>query len=765
MTNRDLSSLKDLPVPAARETARRAAIDAAMAAFDSAEKNTGTPQGTGAGDRPTPASHPAMRRKFMSFTRSQYALAASIAALMIAAPAAFNVMQSDRHRQAFDPMQAAAPAKVQPALEPEPIAGEKAGDKGDIASSRSQEPSAPAASTTVARQDQPADEKKSAEAGADADSMTSVDDLLRKTPEAEAVTNRQELAESPAPSPAAELAKSKKVERHAGLPSGGRNRMLAEIPVLAPPPPTHGLGAISGNAGPRSIDGRISAAPTVAALDSAKPYEADLRRTNVDQEFRDKFDSKDINPVKQVAAEPVSTFSIDVDTASYAFVRRALNSGTLPPKDAIRVEEMINYFPYDYAKPDTAETPFKPTVTVLPSPWNAGNQLVHVAIKGYDIQATERPRANLVFLIDVSGSMESSDKLPLVKNAFRMLVDELKPDDTVAIVTYASGSGICLEPTNASDKAKILAAVDSLGAGGSTAGAEGIQDAYRLAESNFDKSAVNRVILATDGDFNVGVTDHDDLKGLIERKREKGIFLSILGVGQGNYNDALMQTLAQNGNGTAAYVDTLNEARKVLVDEASSTLFTIAKDVKAQIEWNPARVAEYRLVGYETRALKREDFNNDKVDAGDIGSGHTVTAIYEVTPAGSSQKLVDDLRYAKPEAARREPAATTTTTVVADGEIGFLKLRYKLPKEDASKLVTLAINDGLAKDTVATAPAEARFSIAVAAFGQLLKGAPYLKVFGYDDVIGLAQSAKGEDRFGYRAEFINLVRLAKSARP
>ena len=510
--------------------------------------------------------------------------------------------------------------------------------------------------------------------------------------------------------------------------------------------------------------------PAQSSFDKTAAYdpyahtnEVDRLRSIAEQEYRDKFEAKEVNPIKQVAAEPVSTFSIDVDTASYSFVRRALNAGQLPAKDAVRVEELINYFPYDYPSPESAETPFKPTVTVMPSPWNQGNQLVHIGVKGYDLQSAERPRANLVFLMDVSGSMQPSDRLPLVKNSLRMLVDELRPDDTVAIVTYASGSGICLEPTKIADKSKILAAIDRLGAGGSTAGAEGIQDAYRLAESNFDKTAVNRVILATDGDFNVGVTNHDELKGLIERKRDKGIFLSILGVGQGNYNDSLMQTLAQNGNGTAAYVDTLNEARKVLVDEASSTLFTIAKDVKIQIEWNSERVQEYRLVGYETRALRREDFNNDKVDAGDIGSGHTVTAIYEVTPVGAAP-MVDNLRYGKGQktasAERAEPAAAAGL----DGEIGFLKLRYKLPKEDASKLVTLAIGDKTAAGRDEMAPLEARFSVAVAAFGQLLKGAPYLKSFTYDDVIALAQTAKGNDKFGYRAEFINLVRLAKSAR-
>ena len=344
-----------------------------------------------------------------------------------------------------------------------------------------------------------------------------------------------------------------------------------------------------------------------------------------------------------------------------------------------------------------------------------------------------------------------------------MLLDQLKPDDTIAIVTYASGSGIALEPTKASEKNKILSALDHLQSGGSTAGARGIQDAYRVAEAGFDKAAVNRIILATDGDFNVGVTNQDELKGLIERKRQSGIFLSILGVGQGNHNDALMQTLAQNGNGTAAYVVTLNEARKVLVDEASSTLFTIAKDVKVQIEWNPERVAEYRLIGYETRALKREDFNNDKVDAGDIGSGHTVTAIYEVTPVGALLQA-DALRYGK----QAQPVEATPPRAVPDaksGELGFLKLRYKRPTEDASQLVTLAISEPATKASLAEVPAEARFSVAVAAFGQLLKGSTFTQSFSYDDVIALAQPARGDDPFGYRAEFLNLVRLAKSARP
>ena len=362
---------------------------------------------------------------------------------------------------------------------------------------------------------------------------------------------------------------------------------------------------------------------------------------------RDRFAAAAANAVKSVASEPVSTFSIDVDSASYSFVRRALNSAELPPKEAVRVEEMINYFPYAYPLPEDRSAPFRPTVTVLPSPWNATNKLVHIAIKGYDVPKAERPRANLVLLIDTSGSMAPEDRLPLLKNAFRMLIDTLRPDDTVGIVTYAGQTHAALEPTKVADKRKILEAIERLHAGGSTAGGAGIQEAYRMAEGAFDKAAVNRVILATDGDFNVGITSVDELKSFIERKRETGIYLSVLGVGRGNYNDALMQALAQNGNGVAAYIDTLNEARKVLVDEVSSTLFPIAKDVKIQVEFNPAMVAEYRLIGYETRLLQREDFNNDKVDAGDIGSGHTVTAIYEVTPVGSP-KFVEDLRYKQP---------------------------------------------------------------------------------------------------------------------
>ncbi|MFN3826973.1 MAG: vWA domain-containing protein [Micavibrio sp.] len=469
---------------------------------------------------------------------------------------------------------------------------------------------------------------------------------------------------------------------------------------------------------------------------------------------RDKFEDFEENQVKLVQQEPVSTFSIDVDTSSYAFMRRQLNSGVLPQKDAVRVEELINYFDYNYPLPEDKAAPFKPSVTVMDSPWHEGRKLVHIGIKGYDIDRAENPRSNLVFLLDTSGSMNSPDKLPLLINSLKMLLDSLNPDDSVAIVTYAGSAGTVLEPTKVADKAKIIAALENLNAGGSTAGAEGIRQAYALAEAGFNKDAVNRVILATDGDFNVGITNPEELQDFVERKRESGIFLSVFGFGQGNYNDQIMQTLAQNGNGVAAYIDTLNEARKVLVEEASSTLFTIAKDVKIQVEFNPQAVSEYRLVGYETRKLNREDFNNDKVDAGDIGAGHTVTAIYEINPvAGGARAAVDPLRYGAADDLAKKGETSHGE------EYGFLKIRYKLPHEDVSKLIETPIKASSGE----TISDDVRFGVAVASYGQMLKGGKYTGTLTYDDVIDMAQKAKGSDEFGYRAEFINLVRLSKTA--
>ncbi|MBU4531056.1 MAG: VWA domain-containing protein [Hoeflea sp.] len=466
---------------------------------------------------------------------------------------------------------------------------------------------------------------------------------------------------------------------------------------------------------------------------------------------RDRVEAVASHGVKSVLEEPVSTFSADVDTSSYAMVRRALKQGVVPAPETVRVEELINYFPYDYPGPDTASMPFRATVTVTPTPWNANTKLLHIGVKGYEITPSERPAANLVFLLDVSGSMNEADKLPLLKSAFRLLVNTLDPDDTVSIVTYAGEAGTVLEPTPVSDKRTILDAMDTLRPGGSTAGAAGLSEAYRLAEKGFKEGGVNRVMLATDGDFNVGQSDDQSLTALIEDKRESGVFLSVFGFGQGNYNDQLMQAIAQNGNGIAAYIDTLAEAEKTLVQEASASLFPIASDVKFQIEFNPAVVAEYRQIGFETRALNREDFNNDLVDAGEIGSGHTVTAIYEITPVGSPAILTSDLRYGE-----ERPA----TTELGD-ELAFLKIRAKTPGEAESQLTEIPVMPEAEAESFASAADDVRFSIAVAAFGQKLRNTGQVAAFGYDEIERIARESRGDDPFGYRSEFLQLVRLAE----
>ncbi len=458
------------------------------------------------------------------------------------------------------------------------------------------------------------------------------------------------------------------------------------------------------------------------------------------------------NSLKLVSEEPVSTFSVDVDTASYAVARSYLENGQLPPGQAVRVEEMINYFDYAYPLPDRRDQPFSVSAVVAPTPWNANTQLIHIGLKGYDIVPDQRPRANLVLLLDVSGSMNAPNKLPLLKKSLRLLVDQLEDDDLVSIVVYAGAAGQVLEPTLGRDKAKILSALNALSAGGSTAGGEGLRLAYSLAEANFDENAVNRVILATDGDFNVGVTQNERLEDFVERKRETGIYLSVLGFGRGNYKDSRMQTIAQAGNGVAAYIDSLNEARKVLHDEMTSTLFPIANDVKIQVEFNPARVAEYRLIGYETRVLNREDFNNDKVDAGEIGAGHEVTAVYEISAPDSNGRLIDERRYAEAE----------SESTSASNEYGFLRVRYKLPGENDSKLIERPITNSDAADTLDNVDPETRWAVAVAAFGQLIRDEPYLNGFSYADIIELAKPAVGEDPFGYRAEFLQLARLAET---
>ena len=476
---------------------------------------------------------------------------------------------------------------------------------------------------------------------------------------------------------------------------------------------------------------------------------------------RDKFEDFKENPITTVTETPVSTFSVDVDTASYAFMRRQIKNGVLPQKDSVRIEELVNYFDYNYDVPTDMETPFKPTVAVYDSPYDATKKLMHIGIKGHEMQHDKKPASNLVFLLDVSGSMNSSDKLPLVKNAMKMLVEQMNPDDTISIVVYAGAAGTVLEPTKVSEKHKIIQALERLSAGGSTAGAEGIRQAYALAESNFLKEGINRVILATDGDFNVGINNHAELQDFVERKRETGVFLSVLGFGQGNYNDHIMQVLAQNGNGVAAYIDSISEARKVLVEEASANLYPIAKDVKIQVEFNPSLVSEYRLIGYETRHLAREDFNNDAVDAAEIGAGHSVTAIYEITPVGV-KPAIDPLRYGAATSKPSDKTILTKPKKAKGTEYAFLKMRYKPIDSDKSNLITYPIT---AENEVAlkNLQPDLKFAAAVAGYAQILRGGKYIGKFNYDDVISLAQQGRGEDLFGYRSEFMNLVRLAKTA--
>jgi Ca-activated chloride channel family protein len=455
------------------------------------------------------------------------------------------------------------------------------------------------------------------------------------------------------------------------------------------------------------------------------------------------------NPVHRASEEPVSTFSIDVDTGSYANVRRMLNEGVRPPADAVRAEEMINYFRYGHPAPASKETPFRVTTELAPAPWNAKHQLLMVGIKGYEMPKATLPPANLVFLIDTSGSMESPDKLPLLKQAFAQLVRQLRPQDRVSIVVYAGSAGLVLAPTPGDRQGEILAALDRLQAGGSTNGGDGIRLAYAMAKQAFVKGGANRVILATDGDFNVGTVGQDALETLVADQRKSGIALTTLGFGQGNYNDQLAERLADVGDGNHAYIDSVGEARKVLVRQMGATLVTIAKDVKIQVEFNPAQVAEYRLVGYENRALRREDFANDKVDAGDIGAGHEVTALYEITPVGSGAEQLPPLRY----------GGSTAATNTKSDEIADLRLRYKRPGEDASRLIDAPI---LASSLQAQPSATLRFAATVAAYADALRGGTHLGSWSWEDIARSARSATGADPTGERAEFAALVDAAHS---
>ncbi|MCA1564314.1 MAG: VWA domain-containing protein [Acidobacteria bacterium] len=460
----------------------------------------------------------------------------------------------------------------------------------------------------------------------------------------------------------------------------------------------------------------------------------------------------DENPFFEVARAPLSTFSIDVDTASYSNTRRFLRSGQLPPKDAVRIEELINYFSYDYPQP-AGDAPFSITSEVAACPWNSKHRLVHIGLQGKRMHKEDLPPANLVFLLDVSGSMNSPDKLPLVKSSLRMLAEQLSARDRLSIVVYAGSSGLALPSTAGDRRGEILAALDALEAGGSTNGGEGIHLAYRVATENFIRGGINRVILATDGDFNVGTTSEGELARLIEEKRKSGVFLSVLGFGTGNVKDATMETLADKGNGNYAYIDELQEARKVLGEQLGATIATIAKDVKIQVEFNPRQAAAYRLIGYENRLLRDQDFNDDTKDAGEIGAGHTVTALYEVVPFGQTFENpgVDALKYQRP---------AQVSSNANSKELLTIKVRYKDPDANDSKLLSVWVADGGAP--IESASNNFKFSSAVASFGMLLRDSKYKGDARYTDVTRLARAAAASDAQGYRAEFIQLVERAQT---
>ena len=476
-----------------------------------------------------------------------------------------------------------------------------------------------------------------------------------------------------------------------------------------------------------------------------KPEEGSFNTEDYDHIVENKFLAATQNPL--------STFSIDVDEAAYSNVRRYINNGSKPPAGAVRIEEMINYFDYTYPQPQNDE-PFSVNTELSECPWSPQHRLVHIGLQGQEIEVQNLPDANIVFLIDVSGSMEDANKLPLVKSSMKLLTDQLRPDDKVTIVVYAGNAGLVLPATSGSNKTAIKEAIDRLEAGGSTAGGEGIQLAYKVARENFIKGGNNRIILATDGDFNIGASSDDELVSMIEKERQSGIFLSVLGYGMGNYKDNKMQQLADKGNGNHSYIDNINEARKVLVTEFGSTLFTIARDVKIQIEFNPAKVQAYRLIGYENRVMAAEDFNDDKKDAGELGSGHTVTALYEVIPTGVKSEFigkVDELKY--------QPAKSTMAISGGD-EIMTIKLRYKKPDGDVSKLIVHPVTDS--HTALANTSENFRFSAAVASFGMLLRNSEFKQHASYQQVVELAKGAKGTDENGYRQEFINLVKSAGS---
>ncbi|NEQ13580.1 MAG: VWA domain-containing protein [Moorea sp. SIO3E2] len=499
-----------------------------------------------------------------------------------------------------------------------------------------------------------------------------------------------------------------------------------------------------------SPNARFKSVPSSSIASKPKPL-LTAEQAIPEASNRENYSAIDENAFKRVKHNPLSTFAIDVDTASYSNLRRFLNNGQLPPTNAIRIEELINYFNYDYPEPES-DRPFSITTEISQAPWNPTHKLVHIGIQGEKMAIEDLPPSNLVFLLDVSGSMNSPNKLPLLKDAFRMLVNELREEDQVSIVVYAGAAGVVLPPTPGNEKDKILTAIENLNAGGSTAGGAGIKLAYKLAQDNFIKSGNNRVILATDGDFNVGVSSDTELVTLIEQKRKKGVFLTVLGFGTGNLQDSKMEKIANKGNGNYAYIDNELEAKKVLVNEIGATLLTIAKDVKIQVEFNPAKVQAYRLIGYENRRLKDEDFNDDTKDAGELGAGHTVTALYEIIPVGAKTNVklpdIDPLKY-------QSNAASTTNSK----ELMQVKLRYKEPDGNTSQLLTYPLVDKAVK--LEDASDNFKFSAAVASFGMVLRDSPYKGKASFDQALQLAKESEGVDLEGYRAEFIDLVESAE----
>ena len=523
-----------------------------------------------------------------------------------------------------------------------------------------------------------------------------------------------------------------------------RNAPLTSAPPPPPPPPsapTPPVVAQESQARDARVAGRI-AAPTYGVV-GPQSYPQPIPGVDAN---RERYAGEEVAPIQAVADAPVSTFGIDVDTGSYSNVRRILNDGQLPPQASVRTEEMLNYFRYDYPRPEDRSRPFSITTDMTATPWNPDTRLLRVGLRGYDLPRQGRPPANLVFLVDVSGSMASLDKLPLVQCSLALLAHRLSPRDRVAIVVYAGAAGLVLEPT--SDRRAVIDALRRLQAGGSTAGAAGIQLAYQTARENMIEGGINRVVLATDGDFNVGVTNNETLVDMVERERSAGITLTTLGFGTGNYNEAMMEQIADHGNGNYAYIDSPREAQKVLDQELASTLFTIAHDVKIQVEFNPAYVSEYRLIGYENRLLAEQDFDNDAVDAGDIGAGHQVTALYEVVPVGSRGWLPG----------RRYPANQRFAEGIGNNELAFLRLRYKLPGQQESRLIEQPVPAGLVRN--ARAPSgDTAFAAAVAAYGQLLRGDTYLNGFSFADTRRLAQRASVTDY--WRREFVRLTELAE----